>query len=212
MKLLFGLSLAVLMTAPALSVEDQDLAKCAAMEGDLDRLGCFDDLVRDAGLDGPQPMPVEVSEGSTGKWDISRDKNPLDDTERVILRLVAESGTSRWNDRIVFIARCQSTETEAYIVWNDYLGNDGDYRREYKNVTVRVGAEQASTQRWTLSTDSKATFAPDWAGTLLKKMTAANAFIAQTTPYNESPVMAIFDTTGMEEAMRPLMEVCGWSL
>jgi type VI secretion system protein VasI len=67
-------------------------------------------------------------------------------------------------------------------------------------------------QRWDLSTDSKATFAPAWAGDLLKEMAGSNSFIAQTTPYGESPVTAIFDTSGLREALKPLMEVCGWSM
>jgi type VI secretion system protein VasI len=211
-KSILGFGLILLGSAAAHAVESSDLAKCAAMPGDLDRLGCFDDLTRNAGLDRPQAVAVPEAVAKAGKWTVSRDKNPVDDSERVILRLEAESGTSRWNDPIVFIARCQSDDTEAYIVWSDYLGNDGDFRNEYKNVTVRIGSEQASTQRWTVSTDSKATFAPDWAGGLLKQMAGSDKFIAQVTPYNENPRTAIFDTTGMAQAMEPLMEVCGWTL
>jgi type VI secretion system protein VasI len=208
----WGIAIFALMALPAVAVEDQALAKCAVMEGDLDRLSCFDDLARDAGLDAPQPQAVPERASNAGKWDVSRDKNPLDDSERVVLILRADSGSSRYGGPVGFIARCQSNSTEAYINWNDYLGNDGNYRNEYKNVTVRIGDGQASTQRWGLSTDSKATFAPNWAGDLLKKMATANKLVVQTTPYNENPVTAIFDTTGMADALEPLMEVCGWSL
>lgn len=209
---IWGIALFALMASPVMAIEDQALAKCAVMEGDLDRLSCFDDLVRDAGLDAPQPQAVPETASNAGKWAVSRDKNPLDDSERVVLILRADSGSSRFSGPIGFIARCQSNSTEAYINWGDYLGNDGTFRNEYKNVTVRIGDGQASTQRWSLSTDSKATFAPSWAGDLLKKMAATNKLVVQTTPYNESPVTAIFDTTGMADALEPLMEVCGWSL
>lgn len=210
MRVLLGLATCAVLTVSAAAIEDEAVAKCAVIEGDLDRLGCFDDLARDNNLDGPQP--VAVGNASPGKWVVSRDKNPIDDSERVVIQLVADTGTSRWEGPISFIARCQSSETEAYINWGDYLGNDGNFQNEYKNVTVRVGSDQASTQRWTLSTDSKATFAPDWAGELLKKMAASNKFISQVTPYGESPRTAIFDTAGMTEALKPLSEVCGWKL
>ena len=194
----------------AAAVEDKDLAACASLEGDLTRLSCFDSLVQSAGLDGPKPQPV--ANANPGKWQVSRDVNPMDDSERVVLHLTADSGRSQWDRPITFIARCQSNETEAYINWQDYLGNDGSIRGEYKNVTVRIGSEGATTERWGLSTDSEATFAPSWAGDLLKRMAGSDKFIAQVTPYNESPVTAIFDTTGMADALEPLMEVCGWSL
>ena len=194
----------------AVAIEDSAVATCAVIEGDLDRLSCFDDLARDADLDGPQP--VAVVDATPGKWFVSKDTNPIDDSQRVVARLAADTGTSRYGGTISFIARCQSNETEAYINWDSYLGNDGDFRNEYKNVTVRIGDAQASPQRWTLSTDSKATFAPNWAGDLLKQMAGTSKFIAQATPYNESPITAIFDTTGMAEAIGPLAEVCGWEL
>jgi type VI secretion system protein VasI len=47
---------------------------------------------------------------------------------------------------------------------------------------------------------------------LLKDMAGADKFIVQATPYDESPVTAVFDTTGMKVALAPLMDVCGWSI
>lgn len=150
---------------------------------------------------------------STGKWRVSEDSNPLDDTKTVMLMLDAEEGSSRYGDRVAFVARCRSNVTEAYIVWGDYLGNDSrSVYSDWKLVTIRIGDAPAEEQRWGLSTDSKATFSPDWAGTLLKSMATTDKFVARTVPYNESPVTAVFDTTGLAEALSPLMETCGWSL
>lgn len=126
--------------------------------------------------------------------------------------LIASEGKSKWGDDIAFVARCQSNTTEAFIRWGDYLGNDGDIYNEWKSVTIRIGDQKARNERWSLSTDSQATFAPDWAGELLKKMSTETKFIAQVTPYNENPRTAIFDTTGMVEALKPLAETCGWTL
>jgi type VI secretion system protein VasI len=38
----------------------------------------------------------------------------------------------------------------------------------------------------------------------------ADNLVAQITPYNESPVTAIFDTSGLENAIKPLRETCNW--
>jgi type VI secretion system protein VasI len=187
------------------------IAKCAIIAGQLDRLQCYDDAASAAGIAGPQPeVPAEPSVG-VGKWQINRDKNPIDDSERVVAALAADSGQSRFEGPVTLIARCQSKKTELYISWGEYLGNDGDIYSTYKKVTIRIGQRPATTQNWPVSTDSKATFAPDWAGSLLKAMAASDKFVAQVTPYNESPITAIFDTTGMQKALSPLASVCGWS-
>ncbi|MFT7526708.1 MAG: hypothetical protein ACI9LY_001859 [Arenicella sp.] len=34
--------------------------------------------------------------------------------------------------------------------------------------------------------------------------------VFQTTPYNESPVTAIFDISGIDNAIKPIQSNCGW--
>jgi type VI secretion system protein VasI len=188
-----------------------DVAQCAIIKGDLDRLTCFDSLAKASGLAKPQILPVDVT--GTGNWIVTKDRNPIDDSVRVVLRLEASTGKGRFGETISFIGRCQSKETEAYIVWNSYLGDDGSsVYDDWKYVTIRIGEQKAVQQKWDVSTDHKATFAPRWAGDLLKQMASANQFIAQTTPYGESPVTAIFDTTGLRAALAPLADACGWKV
>jgi len=188
------------------------MATCAVIAGDLDRLGCYDKMAAAAGLAGPQPEPVTPPPEGTGKWQVDRDKNPIDDSERVVISLQADSGASQFKGPVTFTARCQSKKTEAFIVWGDYLGNDGDIEDSYKDVTTRIGNKPAVTQRWTISTDSEATFAPGSNSALLKTMSASDKLIAETTPYDASPVTAIFDTTGMAASLKPLADACGWSI
>ncbi len=192
-------------------VRGKEIARCAAIPGDLDRLGCFDSLAKKFNLNGPQPLPTSVS--GTGKWVVSHDKNPVDDSERVVIALEADSGAGRFGESVSFVARCQSKKTEAYINWNSYLGDDsGSVYSEWKYITTRVGNEPASTEQWDISTDKKATFAPGRVESLLKKMASANKFLAQVTPYGENPTTAIFDTTGMRSALKPLASACGWKM
>jgi hypothetical protein len=138
--------------------------------------------------------------------------NALDDSERVVLQLYAESGSSRYGDPISLIARCQSNQTELYINWNDFLGDDSrSVQGSWKYVVVRLGDGDAQEQRWTLSTDRKATFYPDWAGNLLKQMIGEDRLVVQTIPYGENPVTAIFDIRGLETGLRQLSSTCSWT-
>lgn len=177
------------------------MASCAIKDGDLGRLECYDQLARAMNLDGPQVVQTSVS--GTGKWDIRQSTNPLDDSKTVVLLLDSQGAKSKWGKTVSLIARCQSNSTELYITWNDYLGSNAE-------VTTRVGAETAKTQRWTLSTDKQASFYPGSPIGFLKSMLGKDRLVAQVTPYNESPVTAVFPTSGLDNAIKPLRETCNW--
>lgn len=163
--------------------------------------------VGDASADASKPVPAKK-----GKWTLQTDSNPLDDSKTVVVRLEADTGRSRFGENITFIGRCRSNETEAYVVWNDYLGDDSrSVYEDWKYVTIRLGDGKAQRQKWSLSTDSKATFAPGWAGNLLKEMLKHDKMVLQTTPYNESPVTAEFDIRHLDGVLGELAETCNWS-
>ncbi|WP_075180167.1 type VI secretion system-associated protein TagO [Neptunomonas phycophila] len=182
------------------AIDEKEYAKCAVIDGDLARLECFDGLAKVKKLDGRQAQPTRID--GKGKWNVSVDINPVDDSKTVTLVLDADSGRSRWGKSVFLVVRCKSNSTDLYIGWNDYLGSEAD-------VLTRVGDNKALTSRWSMSTDSKATFHPKPIP-FLKKMLQSTKLVAQVTPYNESPVTAIFNTQGLENAIKPLRETCGW--
>lgn len=182
------------------NIDRYDFATCAAMKGDLDRLECFDQLARDYSVDGPQHENLNVTD--TGKWRVSKEVNPIDDSVTVVLVIPADSGKSKWGTPVGIFLRCKSNRTEVYINWNDYLGDS-------TRVTTRVGENSARTSAWSLSTDSQASFHPNPIS-FIRSMLGETKLVAQTTPYNESPVTAIFDISGIDQASIPLRETCGW--
>jgi hypothetical protein len=164
------------------------------------------------GLIGGKPENPKPSETSslkpnitTGDWVNSVDKNPLDDSTTVVSYLQSVSGQSAWGKKVVFVARCKSNKTEAYIKWGDYLGSDGSM------VQVRVGKSKTLNQWMSHSTDSNATFVSQPIK-LLRNIVKddTNKLVLQTTPYNESPIVAVFDTTGAKESLSKLASTCNW--
>lgn len=147
-----------------------------------------------------------------GKWILNRDSNPIDDTATVVARLVADEGRSQYGRAVTFTARCKSNKTEAYLNWNTYVGDDSSsVYEDWKYVTVRLGDKPSKEQRWGVSTDNEGTFAPDWAGTLLKEMVQEDRMVVQMTPYGANPITAIFDIRGLEGPLREISEECGWN-
>ncbi len=147
-------------------------------------------------------------------WRTSESTNPLDDS-----KIVAATGeadvdlTTGTENTIKLTVRCQSGKTEMWIVWDDYLGDDSnDVYDEWKLVTVRIGKEKARTERWGISTDNVASFAPGSPQALLKQMAKVDQAVFQTTPYNEPPITATFKLEGFAKAVEPVAKQCGWSL
>ncbi len=199
-KIIISLFLLIL---PVVAQADmaQEIARCAEKEGDLDRLSCYDAVAEKNGVSKAQNEPADVD--GEGKWQVSEKTNPIDDSKTVVLALVADSGKSRWGKPVVLIARCKSNATDVYINWNDYLGDTA-------RVLTRIGSQDAVTKEWSLSTNSQATFHPIGEISFIKEMMKADKLVAQVTPYNESPITAVFDTAGLDNAIKPLRETCHW--
>ena len=173
------------------------VTNCSSINGDLERLECFDNLAKSFKLTNPQNFaPIKAS-----KWTINQSINPLNDEKKVTAILAAVSGKSRWRESIYMIVRCDSKKLEMYINWKDYLGSSA-------NVTSRIGSLKAETMSWNLSTDSQATFFRGDVKKLLATMVDYDSYIAQITPYNESPVTAIFETQGLKEVIDSFKDEC----
>lgn len=183
-------------------IPKSEFAECSSKKGDLDKIKCFDNLANKYNLNGVQTSRKEIQD--SGKWNVSIDTNPIDDTKTVTLYLLADSGkSSMLGQPVVLFIRCKSLETNVFINWRDYLGNEA-------TVLTRIGKEKAETRNWNLSTDSQATFLPRNEVDFLNKLLIVDSFVAQVTPYNESPVTAIFDVKGLSNAITPLRETCNW--
>lgn len=201
MKQLLLLFVLCVLATSAYANLGRSIARCAVVEGDLDRLLCYDKVALQNDLSGPAKKVHNTPLSS--KWLVTEDINPIDDSKTVILRLEADTSPSKRGGPVTMVVRCKSNVTELFIDWNDYLGRKAV-------VTERVGNQEAMRHDWILSTDKGATFYPLSPIKLLKNMMGSKKFVAQTTPYNESPVTAIFDTTGLKDAIKPLREVCNW--
>ncbi len=166
-------ALTTMSSATAQGDLKQPIGRCATQDGDLKRLACYDSIAQGLGY---SRAPAAAKVTGSGGWQVSTQKNPLDDTRTVFLSLSATTGQSRFGDPVWLIIRCQSGEISAFINWSSYLG------LEQTPVITRVGTGDAKNQKWSLSTDHKATFYPGDDAVFLEQLLAADRFVAQTTP------------------------------
>jgi len=138
-----------------------------------------------------------------GDWVVSESLDPMDDSPRVFAMLDAQN-QDIFSD-ITLIARCSSNRTEVYVDWDDYLADDR------QSVAYRFPPSSMRQERWGVSTDNTATFAPRPIA-LLREMIVSQQLVMRTTPYNEVPVTAIFDLTGARHAIGQVAEACSWEL
>jgi type VI secretion system protein VasI len=201
------LALTVLLPAAAFAATDpaKEIARCAAIQGTGERLQCFDDLAKslaaESAPDAAAAAPAPAK--GPGKWVTDRAKNLVDDTENVTITLAGEGGLSRWSARITLIVRCQRAKTELAINWDNYLGSK-------PRVMTRIGAGEAETKTWLVAPDNNTSILPGDSIGFIKRMLTAEKFVAQVTPFSNTPVTAVFDTAGLDEAIKPVEEVCRW--
>lgn len=185
----------------AYAVEDKDIAACAAMSNTVSRLACYDLMAEKNKL---APSTERTTGSGPGKWETSKDVDPLNDKEIHFAMLDADSGRGKYGGRVSMMVRCNDNKTEMYINWNSYLGSSTT------RTTYRIDKNPAQSSSWSLSTDKKAAFFPGSPIALLKQMADSQTFVANITPYNENPVTATFDTRGADSAFRDIRASCKW--
>jgi len=185
------------------SVIDQ-LREASKITNDSIRLHKYDLILENNGI---KEKSLKVNKEPVGKtdskWMVSTDINPIDDSKQIIFSLIADEGKSDMRRPIIFMIRYSSNKTEIYVGWSDYLGSKA-------HVTMRIGKEQAETSKWGMSTDNKATFYPKNCISLIKKITQVDQVVLRCTPYNESPITAVFDVRGLSEIAEEYMDDLKW--
>lgn len=182
-----------------------EIARCAAIQSPAERLACYDALARELGLEGGKKLSTSDAPG-VGKWRVSTETSPIDDSKNVYLSLDAENSIPSMLGTVqpTLYLRCKENKTELYISWGVYLG------LETTTVLTRLDSEKAKTAIWHLSTDNEATFYPGSPISFIRTLMRHDTLLAQVTPYGESPVMVTFDLRGLEDAVKPLQEACNW--
>jgi type VI secretion system protein VasI len=182
------------------------------LEDPVERLQAFDTLAEElfgeaARSEDPDPTaeaPLDSEgEADTGSWLVIVDSDPITDEKVFLALLDAESGRNEFGTAPTLILRRTGEHDEVYISWSDYFADD------YVRVTHRIDQAEPETRSWAVSTDDDATFFPGDATALMRDLADAERLVVRTTPYNASPITAVFALEGLEEGLLQNQEVVG---
>ena len=138
-----------------------------------------------------------------GRWQKIVEIHPQDRTRAVQMMIEAENRLPDQNDSAALVLSCQKGETDAYIIWRQYLGTYD------LAVTWKAGTGPEVTETWSLSTDNEAVFAPE-AIQFIKQVMIYDVLMVKTTPFNSEPLTLVFDTTGLDQEIDDLRKACKW--
>lgn len=135
----------------------------------------------------------------------------MDDSQSVFATVVSDQTSSKYGEPHSLIIRVRSYKTEVFVVWNEYIqSHSSRYGEEVMMVTSRVGKGRAENAVWNLSEDSQASFMPEPVVPFLRRL-ASETSLALQTSIDGRTVHAVFDTSGMKDALQPLAKAGGWS-
>lgn len=200
----------VLMTvtaaASANSVVADDLSGCGEISSDLDRLACYDKV--------SGRTPAAQFQSPAGKWGVRVDKSQFKDTTDVFMSIASDDpincGRITGPAYAKLYLRCHENTTAIYISTQCHLTSSR--YNDYGKVEVRIddAPSRIISMDSSTSNDSLGLWSGGQAIPLIKSMIGKDIMLTRFTPYGESPVTARFQISGLEEAIKPLRESCGW--
>lgn len=183
-------------------VHEVELRYCAKMESDESRLACYDLLSQQYS----EKISDSVAERAgfqtgAGKWLISINSNPIDDSKVAMAMLLAESGKSKFGRPVTLAVRCKGKNVDLIINWGHYISGGP--------VRTRIDKSPAKNESWEYSNNNISVIARSPIK-LIEKMLDANSFIAQVEPYYSNSITAVFDIEGMRESIDKIRGHCKW--
>lgn len=152
-----------------------------------------------------------ISAAPATAWQTHKSTSPIDDSTTVVIIQEAEATyTNRYGrpGRANLQILCEQNTTALALVLPElYTSDIGGLG----NVTFRADRDPAFSVQMTASNDRTSLMIPSGeAIRSIKKIIGASSLYAQTLTVSEPAVEVTFDLTGLDAALTPVRETCGW--
>lgn len=197
------LFISIALVAFASSSFAQDVSHCVAIDNPDDRLNCFDQAFIETAH--PEVAPESA-------WNVRIDRSALDDSTSVYLSVTSDrplrSRFGRSADAS-FHVRCLEGTTSAFVNFGGHFMSEIEGRGR---VDYRVDDRQPSNAEMRVSSNNQALglWRDDIAIPFIRRIIDGNSLYVRAIPYGESALEMTFPIAGLDEAIAPLREACGW--
>ena len=170
--------------------------------------------------DGPAPAPPAVSASAPTAPEIESTPPPTwtgsrraawahDGSKTIAFTLASTRDLPVWmsHARPALVVRCQYRATEAFVVLDTSASFEEDADR--RTVQIQWDDEDSSTERWGVSETGRELFAPD-GKEFVRRAATARRLRFGFTPFNASPVTAVFAVEGFDQLAGLVATTCGW--
>lgn len=158
-------------------------------------------------------VPATATPERVTGWRVFTGSDLMTDRKSVgIAHTASTYEPSRREGPPILVVRCTyggktPQELEVYIDWRTFVST------ERVPVTWRWDDTKALNVRWAVGVAHESTFAPTMGRNLassafLRFMLEHDQLAVRVTPYNRTPVTAVWDLTSLGEALSPLQEHC----
>jgi len=191
--LMIGLSF---VGASSVTKAASDLSQCIKIESPLDRLSCYDEK------SGRTP---KAEMNKSGKWKVSVETSKMKDTTDITIIQSSENNVqcNYGGNKINLYIRCKENAV-------DVLFYGGGCFFTETSAEFRLDKEQTYKEDMVVSTNNKALFIRN-PKSFIKKMFDKNQLYWRVSPYNESPILAEFDITGLKDVIAKHDDTCLWT-
>ncbi|PVH30363.1 type VI secretion system-associated protein TagO [Pararhodobacter oceanensis] len=198
----FTLCVLVLLIANAANANE-----CLAIDDDAERLVCFDAL-----FDEEQPNQLAEAPPESD-WVVRVQTSEMTDETNVYMTVRSTDVVScSWarGQPVTLMLRCQEDTTS--IIFQTGCHMTSSRYNDYGDVVYRLDSERPRTRGFVESTNNRSLGL--WSGgtaiPFIRAMLGKDRLLARMTPYGDNPIEMEFNISGLDQAIVPLREACGW--
>lgn len=200
-----GLPLLIAAFGAVVGANAQESLQSCAAKPSSERLACYDALAE------AEASTTKVATTPT-EWTVRTTVSPVDDSKNVFLQVSGENGiTNQYGqdaDMTLTLA-CRENATSAYVFFGGHFMSS---IQGAGRVTYRVDKQPAQTKNFEESNNHEALGL--WNGgsaiPFIKSLFGGTSLYLEATPYSDNRVSDFFPIAGLEDAITPLREACGW--
>ncbi|MEM9469365.1 MAG: type VI secretion system-associated protein TagO [Pseudomonadota bacterium] len=167
------------------------------------------DIKLDYPLDGKVALQEDIAPSAakfTGEWKTQKYRSEVDDSQNVIIQLDANAPFENDLGKSVMpslFIRCQENKTDMGVNFETFLGMDS------MPVLHRIESDEAKTTQWMVTTNHLAVLAPSPIK-LIREMMHKERLLVKLTPHGANSVSTHFYINGLQNAIKPVQNACGW--